>query len=48
MNALAGDTDVLYSIYPTGDPMRPADFRYTYRPSPLRIPRWAQRLWAWF
>ncbi len=32
--------------------MRCADFRqdlrYVYRPAPHRVPRWLQRIWAWF
>jgi hypothetical protein len=25
-----------------------AEFRLTYQPKPDRLPRWMQRLWAWF
>ena len=28
--------------------MRPSDFRYVYRPSRLRVPRWVSRVWGWF
>lgn len=28
----------------TGQP----DFRFLYRPTPERLPRWVYRLWAWF
>jgi hypothetical protein len=27
--------------------MNPAAYRYLYRPSRQRVPRWLYRLWAW-
>jgi hypothetical protein len=28
--------------------LRYVDIRVVYRPSPERLPRWLQRVWAWF
>lgn len=28
--------------------MHDARFRYLYRPTPDRVPRWLRRLWVWF
>jgi hypothetical protein len=36
-----------YSIAMTKNPLPASQFRYLYRPSRVRWPRWASRVWAW-
>jgi hypothetical protein len=39
----------MYSIRPEEETaMRHEGLRYTYSPSPVRLPRWLRRVWSWF